>query len=348
MVDHTQVPDYVEVLQADSESHEWIPCPLCGGQESVALYEGVALRGNDLRLAMCQDCSHLYLNPRPTLETFEKFYEGDNYFHLCAGYYERSLEDTFEQFQHDEYWEDRGSHGRRLYETYLKDVLGPEDTVFDFGCGDGAWLYGLQQASGCQVAGEEISKMYVKVASDKLGVDIFDGPIETTAADIVAKHRGAVKVALVSGSLQHMLDPMLCLRAARDILTDDGLLYVCNWSIFEHYMRPFDDQVRRPLGDILSWEHTHYFQETAFRYMAEAAGFEIVAFEMYSDVRDRHMEFVARKSDQAPQLPSPRAVDRVSHRARALESATMLERMRTAFALPEPEDDHHHGQSEDR
>lgn len=342
MVDHTQVPDFVEMLQRNPESHEWIPCPLCRSEENAALYEGVALRGNDLRLAMCQDCSHLFINPRPTLSTFEEFYKGDNYFHLCAGFYERTLEETYEQFRHDEYWEDRGAHGRCLYDSYLKDVLGPEDTVFDFGCGDGAWLYGLRQASGCKVAGEEISKHYVKVAWDKLGVEIFDGPVETTADAIVDKHRGGVKVTLVSGSLQHMLDPMLCLRAARNILTDDGLLYVCNWSIFEHYMQPFADQARRPFGEILSWEHTQYFHETAFRYMAAAAGFEIVAFEMFSTVRDRHMEFLARKTDATAELPSPRTVDRVAQRARALESATYLERLRTALPMPEPEDDHHH------
>lgn len=340
MPDHNQVPHFVEVLQRDANSREEIPCPLCAGTEHATLYEGVALRGNDLRLTMCQDCSHFFINPRPNLATFEEFYEGDGYFHLCAGFYERTLEDTFEQFQRDEYWEDRGGHGRRLYEKYLTGVLGPDDTVFDFGCGDGAWLWGLKQASGCQVAGEEISKHYVKIASEQLGVEIFDGPIETTADQIVDKHRGSVKVAIVSGSLQHMLDPMRCLRAARDILTDDGLLYVCNWSIFEHFMLPYKGDNRRLLGEILSWEHTHYFHETAFRYMAAAAGFEIVAFQLNSTVRDRHMEFLARKTDQPARLPSAREVEQVVRRTQALESATLIKRLRGIAPMPEPEHSH--------
>lgn len=32
-----------------------------------------------IRLAYCQDCSLCFVNPRPTLETLERFYQGDNY-----------------------------------------------------------------------------------------------------------------------------------------------------------------------------------------------------------------------------------------------------------------------------
>lgn len=336
----SDLPDFVEILQRDKASHETIACPLCGGRDHAPLFEGVALRGNDLRLDMCQSCSHMFINPRPSLATFEEFYAGDNYFHLCADHYEQSLDDTYAQFQNDGFWSDRGQHGRRLLDEHLTGELGSAETVFDFGCGDGGWLWGLQQATGCAVAGEEISALYVKVASDKLGVQIFAGPAETTAGPIVEAHRNSVKVALVSGSLQHMLDPMLCLRAARDILVENGLLYVCNWSILDHFMVPWRDQPRRLLGDILSWEHLHYFHETSFRYMAAAAGFEIISFAGESTVRPRHMEFVARKADAPAQLPSPHEVDGVMARVRALESATLIQKLRDATSMPEPEHSH--------
>jgi len=134
-----------------------------------------------------------------------------------------------------------------------------------------------------------------------------------------------------------MLDPMQCLRAARDILVDDGLLYVCNWSIFEHFMIKWEDQRRRLLGENLSWEHLHYFHETSFRFMAEAAGFEIVEMNLESTVRPRHMEFVARKSDHLPRLPAPRRVEAVRSRISALESATMLGRLRDQLGVLEPD-----------
>lgn len=264
------------------------------------------------------------------MAAFDEFYRDDSYFHLCADFYGKSLDATMAQFDEDSYWAERGQHGERLYQEYLQGELGAGDLVFDFGCGDGAWLWGLQQLTGCAVGGEEISSVYVKVASKQLGVPIFEGGIEATAEAIVAKHRNAAKLAIVSGSLQHMLDPMLCLRAARDILVEGGLLYICNWSIFDHFMRPWADQPGRLLGEVLSWEHLHYFHETAFRHMVEVAGFEIIAFSPESRVRPRHMEILARKSERSTALPSVQAVTAVAMRIHALESANTLRRLRSS------------------
>lgn len=323
------VPEYVQVLQDNRSSHQRIPCPLCGSERLASLYEGVALRGNDLVLSMCQKCSHMFVNPRPSIEVFEDFYHGDNYFHLCAEFSRMSLEDKMKQFDSAEFWKERGSHGQRLYEKYLNGRLSASDTVFDFGCGDGGWLWGLQQATGCAVDGEEISDVYVRVASQRLGIPIFAGPIEKTADAIIEKHRGKIRLVIVSGSLQHMLDPVLCLRAAREILVDDGLLYVCNWSIFEHYMAAYEDQARRLLGEILSWEHLHYFHETTLKFMIQAAGFEVLDFALESSVRPRHMEALARKTDQPAALPNADKVASIEMRIRAFESATLFQRLRS-------------------
>ncbi|MEU3479158.1 class I SAM-dependent methyltransferase [Streptomyces sp. NPDC033754] len=323
-----EVPDYVLPLERDAESREKIGCPICGSDNQANLYEGVALRGNDLILAMCMNCTHLFINPRPTLDAFKEFYQNDNYFELCANFSKMSLEEKMAQFDDDAFWEERAGHARRLYERHLKDVLSAEDTVFDFGCGDGGWLWGLRELTGCSVDGEEISDVYVDIVQKKLGTPIFAGPIEDTADDIVERYRGQVKVAIVSGSLQHMLDPMQCLRAARDILTDDGLLYVCNWSIFEHFMASYEGGPRRLLGENLSWEHLHYFHETSFRYMVRRAGFEIVDFSLDSEVRAGHMEVVLRKTDVPAEPPTRDEVSAVVMRIDALERATLAGRLR--------------------
>lgn len=322
------VPEFVAALQRDPESRERIPCPVCGSGDLAHLYEGVALRGNDLILDICLRCTHMFINPRPPMSAFKEFYQKDNYFELCANFFKVSLEEKLAQFDKQEFWDERATHGQRLYDKHLKGHLKEGDIAFDFGCGDGAWLLGLQQASGCEVDGEEISGIYAKVVEKRIGHPIFYGPVEEVADGIVAKYRGKVSVAIVSGSLQHMLDPMLCLRAARKILKDDGLLYVCNWSIFEHFMAQYGDAPRRLLGENLSWEHTHYFHETSFKYMLRAAGFEIVDFAMNSEVRAGHMEALVRKTDEVPELPTPGEVNKVIMRIHALEAATYAERLR--------------------
>jgi SAM-dependent methyltransferase len=334
------VPEYLSSLAGASEP---IPCPLCGSQEHVPIYEGLALRGNELVCVCCKRCTHLFLNPRPPLLSFKDFYRGDNYFHLCAEFSRVSLEDKLAQFSEDTFWEQRFAHGKRLHERHLSDVLGPGDIAFDFGCGDGAWLGGLREASGCEIDGEEISDVYAEVIKERLDVEVILGPIEEVGDEILARYdERKVKVAIVSGSLQHMLEPLRCLDIARRILADDGLLFVCNWSLFDHYMAPCQgpdghlyDDCRRLLGENLSWEHAHYFHETSFRFMIEAAQFEIVEFEPHSAVRPRHMGALARKA--SPDSPAPQVretLDQVLARLRALEAANLAARVSPRIEAP--------------
>jgi SAM-dependent methyltransferase len=286
------------------------------------------LRGNDIVCVICRDCTHLFLNPRPPMDAFKAFYEGESYFELCANFSDVSLGQKMDQFNDESFWQSRFVHGEQLHKLYLEGELGPGDLVFDFGCGDGAWLWALQELTGCRVGGEEISEVYADVVRKRLGIDVFVGPIEELADEIVEKHAGEAKLAIVSGSLQHMLRPMQCLEAARGILRDDGYLFVCNWNIFEHYMTPYEDDTQRLLGEVLSWEHPHYFHESSYRYMLARAGFEVVAFNLESPVRPRHMEALARKGATADAaVPTHTTADVVS-RLRALESSTIAERLR--------------------
>jgi SAM-dependent methyltransferase len=320
------IPEFLaDLKEADFET---IPCPLCGSWDLEPIYEGVGLRGNHVHCVICRRCTHIHINPRPTLEAFKRFYQGVDYFELCAEFSRMSIEEKLAQFEDDSFWERRSVHGERLYARYLTGRLGPEDTVFDFGCGDGAWLWSLQQSSGCQVDGEEISDHYVEVVKRKLGVDIFNGPIEEVAEDIVAKHEGGVRLAIVSGSLQHMLDPLLCLRAAHQILAEDGFLFVCNWSIFEHYLSPYGDEPSRLIGESLSWEHPHYFHEASFRFMLEQSGFELVDLQIESPIRERHMHAFAKKARPRDDIEPIHDVDGVVARVRSLESATVTNRLR--------------------
>lgn len=320
------VPDFLSEL---SGSEERIDCPLCGEQNHVPVYDGVALRGNKLRGVVCTRCTHVFLNPRPTLESLKNWYAGAGYFHLCAIYSDVNLNEKMAQFGDEAFWVDRAMHGRRLYKEYLVGELGEAETVFDFGCGDGAWLLGLREVSGCRVDGEEVSATYLEVVRDKLGFEFFNGAVEELESAIIDKHRNKVKVAIVAGSLQHMADPMVCLRIAREILTEDGYLYICNWNLFDHYMVSYGGtEPRRLLGEILSWEHLHYFHESTYRFLVNAAGFEITAFKPESTIRPRHMEILARPVRNVRNTASPQeSYSQVVDRIRAFESATIAERL---------------------
>jgi len=312
---------------------EHVACPLCLGENRERVFEGVALHGNDLILVACRRCGHLFLDPRPSIDAYMAFYRGDSYMRLSSEIGFRSVEESMAQFDDSGYWADRFQYGQRLYDTYLIGELGPSETVFDFGCGDGAWLWALRELTGCEVAGQEVADVAGEVVRTKLGIELFLGALEEVGAEIRNKHRGNVKLAIVSGSLQHMPDPVGCLRLARELLTPDGRLYVCNWSIFEHYMARYagpreQGSSQRLLAEVLSWEHLHYFHESSFRFMLENAGFEILALQIDSQIRPRHMEAFARRSERVGEATPTSVAEDVVARIRALESAAVAARIR--------------------
>lgn len=52
-------------------------CPLCGSKRIEKFYEGVDeyYSGKDIECLVCNDCSLIFLNPRPTEEEYKEWYE---------------------------------------------------------------------------------------------------------------------------------------------------------------------------------------------------------------------------------------------------------------------------------
>ena len=136
-----------------------------------------------------------------------------------------------------------------------------------------------------------------------LGVEIYCGLVEDLKDQIIADHKSKVAVAIVSGSLQHMLDPLACLEAAHVILKPGGVLYICNKDIFKHYLA-LSSPCPRTFADLRTVDHPHYFHPEGYRQMVKRAGFGIEKFNGDSKVRFAHMEILARKEQGGDVYPS--------------------------------------------
>ena len=286
-------------------SMESIPCPICGCEEYHTVYEGHVVRGDvDLICVLCRNCTHLYLNPRPSLNAYSKFYDEDDYGRVALAVKEKSYAER-PRMHDEEFFKRRTRHGKRLYEKYLKGILTKNDIVFDFGVGDGAWLYGLREVTGCKIDGNEPMSLQVQFIEKRLGVDIFHAPTEVLERPLIEKYKGRVKVAIASDALEHMVNPMKCLQIAWSILDDDGYLYICNWDFLDRMASPAAHG--RLLKEYLSIDHVHYFHRNSYIFMAKKAGFEILNFEPFSDIRPKpkHMEIFARKGS-IPEKIAPR------------------------------------------
>ena len=287
----TSNPDLIYLI----DSMKIISCPICGSGECRDVFEGKVERGEiELRCVVCVNCTHLYLNPSPSLEAYTRFYESDDYGRVACAYKNKpySRRSTI----HDEdVFQARSKYGVMLYNQYLKGKLGQGDIVFDFGAGDGAWLYGLREETGCKIDGNELMSLHAEFIKKKLGLDVFQSPLEEIEKPLLEKYNNNVKLVIASDSLEHMIDPMRCLEIARSILASDGYLYICNWDIIDRMAEPGPGG--RLFAEYISVDHPHYFHESSYKYIIEKAGFEVVHFNVSSKIRPKpkHMEIIARK-----------------------------------------------------
>jgi SAM-dependent methyltransferase len=263
-----------------------VSCPICEKTESTIISSGKSRGKIDLTYVICHSCTHIYMKYVPSKEAYTKFYTLGDY---------RRLTGDNQKLRDSKNFALKSSQGARLYYEYLQGKILKEDIIFDFGCGDGAWLAGLQNTVDCHVTGNEPSQEDADFIKKNLGIDIYVGLIEDCYENILSDLKGKVKLAIISGSLQHMLDPMKCLRLANQILRDDGYLYVCNKNIFVHYISKKSPYPRFFL-DLRTADHPHYFHENSYKNMIQSAGFEILSFSNDSKVRKVHMEIFAQKN----------------------------------------------------
>lgn len=286
------------------DSMKIINCPICGSDQCHEVYKGEVSRGGiELRCVICVNCTHLYLNPTPSIEAYSRFYESDDYGRVACAFKNKPYSQR--TTLHDEnVFQARSKYGAMLYNQYFKDELGQGDIVFDFGAGDGAWLYGLRKETGCLIDGNELMGLHAEFIKKRLGVEVFQAPIEEIEKPLMEKYNNNVKLVIASDSLEHMVDPMRCLKMARLMLANDGYLYICNWDIIDRMSELGPGG--RLFSQYVSVDHPHYFHESSYKYLVEKAGFEIVHFNASSEIRPKpkHMEIVAcRKSSSKGDVP---------------------------------------------
>jgi SAM-dependent methyltransferase len=148
----------------------------------------------------------------------------------------------------------------------FRGCVAPDQTVLDFGCGDGALL---ELLPGTRKVGIEISPRARAYATSR-GLETYEATakVESNIADVVISHH----------SLEHTLSPLVELRELRRVLKPMGYLYL--WL-------PIDDwRVQRRVGDELDKDHHLYtWTPRLIANLLREAGFEVERVEVVTDAR---------------------------------------------------------------
>ncbi len=216
-------------------------------------------------LVECSGCGLVRLSPRPTPEQVAGFYSKDYWFAggaSAAGH----MEEIYRRFV-------LLDHVR--FAARAVRERGANGTVLDVGCGGGLFLR-MMKERGYDVLGLDFSAEAARVAWDKNGVRVLVGdltcaPIEPASCSLVTMYH----------VLEHLLDPVVYLRAARRLLHREGRLIV--------QVPDRDCWEAAMLGK--HWtgldvpRHIHVFRTSDLRRLLESCGFTAIR-EKHFSLRD--------------------------------------------------------------
>lgn len=257
--------------------YEQVMCPLCGSSKNSPLYAN-----REVSYTICDVCTLVFLNPRPTEGSYKEFYDEEYQAHR------HGLTDYADAVK-------RLSSGTNYEKkkTYLPDIapyLKKETRVLEVGAGWGSLLKLVQNTYGSSVEGVEISELASRVARDYYKLPVS----HETFDEFFSKYDDKLfDVIIMTHVLEHITDLAGALLKLSKLLSEGGVLYLAVPNVF----RPFE-----PLERFFHAEHCYYFSPLTLTRLLGQHGFTVRM--LRTDTID--IRVVAAKSgvsDSAEMLP---------------------------------------------
>jgi len=232
---------------------EHVACAVCGGTESVRLFEK-----DGFPIVRCRGCGLVYVNPRLTQSALAALYEGQEI--SPAAYYVRTER------------QDELSFAQRL--ALIERFRAP-GTLLDLGCGPGTFS-AVARSRGWRPLGLDVNPQSVAHCRER-GIeaicDVFPSP---------ALGGRRFDVVVMNDFLEHMPDPGAALAEARRLLADDGVLFLTTPDVGSVMAR----LTRARWLHLKPNEHLVYFDRRTIDRLLARTGFRIKYLRAIGRVRN--------------------------------------------------------------
>ncbi len=214
-------------------------CALCG---SSHLKLHTTLKGG-YRIFVCRDCTNALTYPKPTAQY-----------------------DDHPFFAHAKVDESRWrSYSRQLIQ-FIKQNYGSKGRLLDVGCSHGLLLEEARLA-GFDAHGVEPSRSAVQYCQNR-GLNVQHGYLEV---DSFPSH--SFDVVVMSHVIEHVPEPVRLIEIARDILSPQGVLCLCQTN--------YEGTLPKYFGKYWSYwvqhEHYYHFSLQGIHTLLKAVGLQVVA-----------------------------------------------------------------------
>ena len=168
----------------------------------------------------------------------------------------------------------------------MQDEIPISGSVLDIGCGGGVFLHKFIEffGSNWNVMGIEPTVEYAELASRRLGVIVKPGMFESRAFS-----GKLFDLITINHVLEHIIDPLVFLRDARDLLKPNGIIYLETPDQSDFGFLP-------TTHDRFSLQHNWYFRLADLENFGRRAGLTPVKSETFMSIRNRNNARILLKS----------------------------------------------------
>ena len=195
---------------------EKLNCLFCGENNFELLAEKDRY-GLYAPVQVCKECGLLQITPRMTQESYNGFYNNE-----YRKLYEYHKSDGSSGSKED-FFEIQLAGGRYIHEllserNFLKKSS-EKLLILEVGCGAGGILK-IFKDNGYNVKGIDLGEEYLEYGKKAHGLDLEYGDINSVKLD------KAADVIIYNHVFEHLLNPIDELKKIREIIADDGILYI--------------------------------------------------------------------------------------------------------------------------
>lgn len=231
-------------------------CPVCGSKDKKIIFKklehtcnvlkktGIDLKNDevDVDVCLCRQCGHKYLSKvikDQYLSYYYKVVESEYYDSVKSNHADRRVTET------------------KKFAEFIKEQSPGAKTVLEVGAGMGHLLLQLKNL-GFETKGVEPSPFASKIANEELGLDVYEGFMDTSTFP------GKVyDVIVVSDVVEHISGINTFFDLLTHYLAPGGQIFVLTGDSNSLYAKMCG---RRWLY-FFSWEHVSFFSKSSVRYL---------------------------------------------------------------------------------
>jgi 2-polyprenyl-3-methyl-5-hydroxy-6-metoxy-1,4-benzoquinol methylase len=275
-------------------------CNLCGAGQFVILTHRDRY-GYAAQAHACRQCGLVFLNPRLTAEAYARFYNGV-YRPLVSAFHGRLIDARTIQAEQREYAAERAEF-LRPFTTGTR-----RRTLLDIGGSTGVVAAHFAREFGLEGTVIDPAPLEIEQAQ-RLGLETISGLVEHH--DFGSRR---FDVVTICQTVDHLLDVAGTLTRVRQLLSDDGLLFIDIVDFRAAYLRNWS------VEEAIKIDHPYYLTEPTIVAHLRRSAFEVLRSDYASD--HLHVSYVCRPgTGNVDVMPAASSVDALLREVRFVQSS---------------------------